>query len=214
MLDYFEPDKFLYEFPILLASLLDITTNDGWSFFPAKILRFLTFERLEMTHTCCEHQFDYQRYRSTNNYFSVFDENDRVEIQEEESADLKELEKLMLEFQHAYTDLGIPLPEFLQGYWTTRMDEVMSSKEAISEDEVGQIRELGVTWEPREQRCATPGFITSLPEDAEDVMVDENVVSSPPCSIKRLPDDAGDVMVDENVVSRPPVEGRKRRHSF
>lgn len=177
-------DQFLYQFPILLANLLNIT-NDGWSFFPAEILRFVTFERLEMTHTCCVYHDEMER----NDYFRVFDDNARVEIQEEESADLNQLETLMLEFRHAFTDLGAPLPEFLQGYWTTRMDEVMSGNEAISEEEASRIWELGVTWEPREQRCATPDFIT------------------------RVSDDAGDVTVDENKIFRPPVEGPKRRHS-
>ncbi|MCJ1429681.1 hypothetical protein MMC29_007596 [Sticta canariensis] len=181
----YEHDQFLYQFPIFLASLLNIT-NDGWSFFPAEILRFLTFERLEMTHTCCF----YHKEKGCNGYFDVFDDNDRVEIQEEESADLIQLEALMSEFRHVYTKLGAPLPEFLQGYWTTRMDKVMSGKEAINEEEASRIRELGVTWEPREQRCATPDFIT------------------------RPSYDARYVTVDENVISRPPVERQKRRHSF
>lgn len=134
-----------YHFTILLINMLDIA-NDEWSFLPATILRFLTFERLELTHTCCV----YKRYWDDG--FAVFDDGDRIEIQEEESADLNELETLMLEFQRAYTDLGVPLPEFLQRYWTTRMDEVMSGEEATSEDEASRIRELGVIWDPR----ATP----------------------------------------------------------
>lgn len=180
---YREPDQDFYQFPILLANLLNIT-NDGWTFFPAEILRFLTFERLEMTHTCCV----YHEESWCHDYFSVFDDNNRVEIQEEESADLEQLESLMLEFRRAYTDLGASLPDFLQGYWTTRMDHVMS-EEAIREDEATRIRELGVTWEPRKQRYATP-------------------------NITRHSDDAGGVMDDENLVFPPAVEGPKRRHSF
>ena len=181
---YREPNQFLYQFPISLANLLNIT-NDGWTFFPAEILRFLTFERLEMTHTCCV----YHPGPWCHDYFSVFDDNNRVEIQEEESADLEQLESLMLEFRRAYTDLGASLPDFLQGYWTTRMDQVMS-EEAIREDEASRIRELGVTWVPRKQRCATPEFLN------------------------RPSDNAGDVIVDENVILRPSGEGLKRRHSF
>lgn len=184
MFHYGKTDRVLYHLSVVLANLLDIS-NDGWSFFPAKILRFLTFERLEMTHTCCSPQGIYETC-----YFAVFDDNDRIEIQEEESAGLDELEKLMLEFQHAYTNLGVPLPEFLEGYWTTRMDEAMSGGEAISADEASQIREWGVTWEPREQHCATP------------------------CSLIPSPPKVEDVIFDENMISRTSTEGPKRRHSF
>jgi hypothetical protein len=159
-----KPGRALYDYTIWLVNLLDIA-NDGWSFFSANIIRFLTFERLELTHTCCAWQ------GRLNNYFAIFNDNDRIEIQEEESVDLNELVKLMLEFRHAYADLSVPLPEFLQGYWMTRMDEVMSGEEAMNEDEARRIRELGVTWEPREQHSTRPPFSSiSRPREDGDVI--------------------------------------------
>lgn len=154
---YSEWDSQVHEFITWLVNLLDIA-NDGWSFIPANIIRFLTFERLELTHTCCVWQ------DGEPSYFAILDGDDRIEIQEEESADLSVLETLMEEFRHAFVYLGVPLTEFLQAYWMPRMEEVMGSPLAISEDEARQICELGVTWEPRKPR----GILSPISSPRED----------------------------------------------
>ena len=152
-------ERFL--FTTWLVNLLDIA-KDGWNIVPANVVRILTFERLELTHTCCVWQGNQWFGDDTTRYFAAFDDGERAETQDEESENLNKLAVLMLEFEHAYIALGVPLPEFLKGYWRTRMDEVMSGEEAIDEDEVRRIRELGVTWEPLEQR-GTHSYTSSTP---------------------------------------------------
>lgn len=128
-------------FALWLVELLDIT-NEGWKFVVANIIQFLTFQRLELTHTCCK----YNRHTAL---FDIFDDDDRTEIQEEESEGLAQLASLMSEFEHVYVDQGVLPSRFLEGYWTTRMDEVMSKNgDRMDEGEVRQIRELGVVLKP------------------------------------------------------------------
>lgn len=116
----------------------------GWDFLPAQIIRFLTFTRLQLTHTCCILE------SLTSNVVTKFADENRIEIQEEESVGLNELEKLMSEFERAYVSLGSSLPKFLSGYWNRRMDEFMSNgeeEEMDHEEARRQIRELGVVLE-------------------------------------------------------------------
>lgn len=114
--------------------------RNGWDFSTAQIIRFLTFTGLELTHTCCV-------LHEIVNVVRMFDDENRVEIQDEERVGLDELEKLMLEFEHAYTGSGFCLSEFLWKYWDPRMEELMSDTKAMDEEEARQIRELGVVLE-------------------------------------------------------------------
>lgn len=123
--------------------LLDSSIG-GWNFIKASVIRFLTFDCLELTHTCCEWQGD-EEY-----YFATFDEDDRIEIHEEENEDIETLSELFEEFYHACVGLRLPLVQFLHQYWAPRMDRVMNSGKMISEDEARKVRELGVSWEPRQ----------------------------------------------------------------
>lgn len=82
--------------------------------------------------------------------FVSFPADDQTEIREEESKDLEELEILMLGFQREYTSLGLPLVDFLRGYWTERMNDIMAGQ-PFSREEALQQRELGVTWKLRSE---------------------------------------------------------------
>ncbi|KAL9621638.1 MAG: hypothetical protein Q9160_003890 [Pyrenula sp. 1 TL-2023] len=111
----------------------------------ASIIQFLTFTRLELTHTCCK----WQGHEA--NYFATFDEDDRIEIHEEETEDLRKLSALTLEFWLAYIGMRIPLLQFLQEYWLPRMTYVMNSETTIAQNEARESCELGIAWEPRKQ---------------------------------------------------------------
>ena len=141
-----------------LVKLLDIA-DDGWNFLTSSIIRFQTFERLEITHTCCV-------WIPFSN-FKAFDDSNRIEIQEEESVDINTLATLMSEFEEAYNDLGIPFLEFISGYWTTRMNEIMNTDEPIDDDEARRIRELRVVLDPHQERdsqTASPPVSISPPD--------------------------------------------------
>lgn len=98
------------------------------------ILRYLTFEALEMTHTC----HDVSR-------FSVRfpDPEETSEIRDEESAMIEQLDELMVEFDGKYDELGVGIREFLDGYWHTRMDEVLHEHD-IDPDESLKVQAIGV----------------------------------------------------------------------
>ena len=92
-----------------------------------ELLRFLTFEALEMTHTCCTatRQDPPEAYSLT--LFSVvtlqeYDGNTEEIWEEEEELRLR-LEKLVLEFDTQLSKSGEDLVDFLRGTWRKRMAE-------------------------------------------------------------------------------------------
>jgi hypothetical protein len=74
--------------------------------------------------------------RSTEDEIEQFREEDRSQIDE--------LEHLVPEFVEKYSELNQPLLEFFEGYWATRMEQVLG---ATDEEEVRRIEELGVVLE-------------------------------------------------------------------
>jgi hypothetical protein len=100
------------------------------------IIRFLTFTEMELTHTCC--------YPGENGLLSAFHKDEVEEIRDEERVTLGELEDLMTEFEAKYDELRLPLAAFLGGYWMTRMQEVLQEEEPPNDDDLKQVRELGV----------------------------------------------------------------------
>lgn len=137
-----------------------------------------------MTHTCCTWWYT---------HFCIFYEDDRIEIQEEESADLEELSVLMSEFENAFIELRVPLVDFIRRYWSMRMDQVMSGGD---EDEAQRTRELGVVWEPRES-CGL--FFNDELHSGEERGSD---------------DDLGPHTDEEVMPTRRPINPRRRRHSY
>lgn len=107
-----------------------------WPWLSREIIRVETFERLELTHTCCEGS-------------SVFDwvpyciDQDIEEIQEEEHFLIDRLDTLVTEFHEKYIELGVPIPEFLKGYWESRMEEI-ENEDVLDDEDIARIRDLGV----------------------------------------------------------------------
>lgn len=115
------------------------------SIIEMEFVRMMTFESLQLTHTCCK--------------FSVLEQNDsricvpnrrvkeKVEIDrihEEESLGLQLLEILMEDFTTKFTNLGISLQEFFTGYWRERMEEELYRNDPTPMDELNGQKELGV----------------------------------------------------------------------
>ncbi len=110
----------------------DRTTSD---LVLSDLVRLLTFERLNLTHTCC-------RERGYWVLLSLPFEDDEIqEIQNEEHEDLQLLENLMVEFDQRRRELGYPLAQFMKEYWMPRMEEVLSEQKPIDYEKV---REIGV----------------------------------------------------------------------
>lgn len=147
-----------------LTISLKVAANTGWPLLPlwervwdelaGELLRFLTFEALEMTHTCCT----YRRYYHTKpaRYCGVLVDTlwafqgSIDEIQDEEDEMHALLERLLPEFDAELAESGAGLRNFVWGYWRRRMAE-----EFVPELDEGQAvwHELGVKLE---QKCELP----------------------------------------------------------
>lgn len=83
---------------------------------PHELIRLLTFEALDLRHTCCLH------YRSAPGQWTecVRDFN---ELREEDSARLEELEILVDEFTYLFQNYPLGIFMFIQTVWTNHMAE-------------------------------------------------------------------------------------------
>ena len=106
-----------------------------WQRFSQELIRYETFEMLELTHTCCT-------FNGRGD--DVNDSTELKEIRDEERFLISKLETLVAEFTEKYNELGVSLPEFLKGYWKTRMEEIESEEEALDEEEIAKIEAFGV----------------------------------------------------------------------
>lgn len=104
-----------------------------------ELIRLKTFEELELTHTCCKGEFYPWQSQPP-----MPDEIEIDEIQEEERVLIAQLEDLVAEFNFEFEKRQEPLLEFLDGYWTERMEEVLAEPDSSDEEATRQIEELGV----------------------------------------------------------------------
>ncbi|KAM0796422.1 hypothetical protein BDR22DRAFT_893275 [Usnea florida] len=117
--------------------------HEVWQWLSQEIIRYETFEKLELTHTCCLIACcGGPRY--FNFFCTRYDSMEREEIHDEERLLISKLETLVAEFSQKYTELGVSLPDFLKGYWKTRMEEIEKEEEALDDEEIAKIEELGV----------------------------------------------------------------------
>lgn len=126
-------------------------TEIGW-----EVIRFLTFDALGLKHSCC--------IKSTY-FFGCFkfesrEEEEIREILDEEKSGIIELEKLLDELKIKFDELGLPVMEFLEGYWHTRMIEVLSHRDPYDEEHIMESRRIGITLEPDE--CVVPDRVSLL----------------------------------------------------
>ena len=128
-------DRFALYLEILVNSVG--IESSCWDWRAKEIIRFCTFQKLELRHTCCS---DVIR-RPT--HIVKFEEEERVEIQYEDKDKIKLLESLLLDFEeHRGTE---DLISFLKGYWAVRMDEVLEELNSGVDGE--GLREIGVVLE-------------------------------------------------------------------
>ncbi len=102
-------------------------------------IRFETFNELGLTHTCCSYDGSW-----ISQYFRRPCETESRDTREIEHVQLQELEHLVEEFEDEFEKLGQSLPEFLEGYWKTRMAEVLDKSKPVTEEQVRRVEELGV----------------------------------------------------------------------
>ena len=105
-----------------------------------EIIRYRTFEELKLRHTCCRwHPWD------GNHGITKLELEEQAEIRDEDHEKIELLEGLLLEFEENRGTQDVL--SFLEGYWTTRMDQVLQEQGCVDED---ALRELGVVLRPDE----------------------------------------------------------------
>lgn len=88
-----------------------------------EIVRFSTFWRLDLDHTCCG-------WDPFENIVYGPDDKEKVdEMKEEQSKGLDKLETLLVEFEDKYNESTCSFTEFLKGYWDDRMLQVLGPSE-------------------------------------------------------------------------------------
>ena len=112
---------------------------------PFEVIRVMTFEWLELTHTC--HVDPTNRYDEPRGPLSK-DEID--EIHEEERYLLAQHEKLVSHFETKFTELGLPLITFLEEHWAPAMIEALEENQTRNVEEEQKMRELGVVVDERD----------------------------------------------------------------
>ncbi|KAF2490770.1 hypothetical protein BU16DRAFT_585146 [Lophium mytilinum] len=105
--------------------------------FDSAIIRALTFGGLGLRHTC-HSNFNMLRPCRTPS------EEEIHEIHDEEHEIIEQLEDLVIEFETQLKHHNGILLEFLKGYWSERMHEVLSEEVDLDEAEIHRIEEVGV----------------------------------------------------------------------
>lgn len=148
--------------------LLEILDSEGptlkTDLLFASLVRFLTFHELQITHTCC----------SLNIYVTSTvigpEPAEVLEIHDEERLLIERLEELLVEFDLKYRELKVSKVQFLSGYWTNRMDEVLQEPAEIDEE---KLLELGVIVhkddiEKRTEETSVQDFRANSEVDSEE----------------------------------------------
>ena len=125
-----------------------------------EVIRFETFEALQLSHTCCEP--DHDKHIRLNTPEEV------QEIHEEWEELLLKHEDLIFEFCHKFQELGGTITSFLEGYWQTRMGEVLKEENRLDEEAMRRLREIGVVLEEVSEESEGVTDEDSTDEDVDD----------------------------------------------
>ena len=103
------------------------------------IIRSLTFHALDLWYTC-----------STVTDEGLQDEKELEHIPDEDRHLYCELEKLDSEFENKFSQLRLPVIEFLESHWHGRMVEYLSKPGPYDDHHFQQTGNLGIFLEPHE----------------------------------------------------------------
>ncbi|KAK7210709.1 hypothetical protein V2G26_017887 [Clonostachys chloroleuca] len=145
-------------FKVFFHRVFRIMLNDGkktskkrWPFpsslnetFKAQrlqIVRFMTFEELEIPHTCCTRH---------HLRLSDVDLDEAGEINEEYRLSIEQVNSLVAEFEDVMEEEGYSIGDFINNHWAQKMEEVRrkQAEVVLTSAELDSAREVGVTWDP------------------------------------------------------------------
>ncbi|KAL4911195.1 hypothetical protein BDW74DRAFT_172660 [Aspergillus multicolor] len=110
------------------------------------IIRYITFEGLELTHTC--HHWNNGSYVDLRDSCRHDVAGDESQIRDEEQLLIQKLNDLVPEFIAEYNRLDVTLHKYIEDYWTPRMKGMFATPEGgFDVDEVRRVQEVGVVLE-------------------------------------------------------------------
>lgn len=132
----------------------------------AELLRFITFEKLDLTHTCCRPHWSRHigksqisvgnKQRETVRFSRPMPPSEIEEIRDEESANLQTLAELLAEFEVKMVELDLSILDFISRYWEPRMEQLHRENEGSLDMEA--LREIGVNILPSEKPAVSEGW--------------------------------------------------------
>ncbi|KAI9720839.1 MAG: hypothetical protein M1812_002678 [Candelaria pacifica] len=146
----------------VLAQLYNVDQS-SLAWLRHEMVRFNTFERLKLRHTCCRLGY-MDHWRQV--IYGPYDDEEKNEIVEEQAEQLEKLETLLVEFEAKYSESSSVFKEFLDGYWEDRMKEAMSEESPIDHD---ALEKLGITLRKtsRSSSCSSDDRVEELEESSE-----------------------------------------------
>ncbi|CAI7605724.1 unnamed protein product [Penicillium glandicola] len=130
--------------------ILSLTVwQDSWPDISRAIVRMLTFDALGLAHTCCIEIQEFKTVRAPYVPGEAMDETE-VDMILDDQHFLHEFEELMEEMESKLDELGLPLEEFLDGYWYDRVIEYLSRRDYYDEEHVTEARRMGIFLEAEE----------------------------------------------------------------
>ncbi|KAJ9157850.1 hypothetical protein NKR23_g745 [Pleurostoma richardsiae] len=144
------------------------------------LVRFLTFERLGLRHTCCvfrkSHKDDLYPYSEPICSHRYMSKEEVEEIHDEDREMLKLLEDLLADFKRELCS-GVSLTGFLERLWTPRMQDVLRTLEArrLASEEIEAAEKIGVVWDTA-RMSNSHSYGPDPPEPESDEEDDEDTV--------------------------------------
>ena len=130
--------------------------DELWETLSLDIIRFLTFEALDLRHICC---------RRLTNFIVEYEDSDHIdEILEEDCSNLQLLEDLVSEFETKLATAPMPLLQFLKMYWKDRIAAVLQERDHVNEEPLLQI---GIDLSPKTHPDDTV-LGNNIPDDSDD----------------------------------------------
>ncbi|KAL3458406.1 hypothetical protein BJX64DRAFT_224847 [Aspergillus heterothallicus] len=134
------------DFSVFLDNIDNTLTSGGRTPFydsaAPRILRYLTFCELDLTHTCC--------FNTT-----LLSKKTVDEIREDEDDLINQLDELVENFVCQYKDGSLPFHEFLRNTWRPKMTTILC--ETPNEEDILELRKVGVhVHETTYNKCNVP----------------------------------------------------------
>ncbi|KAF3385468.1 hypothetical protein F1880_002702 [Penicillium rolfsii] len=111
------------------------------------IIRLLTFDGLGLKHTCC---IELDNKDKEVHEMRCRDEDELAEIRQENSLIIDTFERLVSGFEAKFDELGLPLIEFLEGYWYISMVDHLLERDPYNEEHDQGARSVGVILQAEE----------------------------------------------------------------